>query len=60
MPCGAILHLEQTHRMTTRAASVSLVALAPATMPLVTTVDERYTSYNVEMLEVTAGKFWRL
>ena len=33
--------------------------LAPATMVQVGTVDERYQSYNVEMLEVTGGKFWR-
>jgi hypothetical protein len=35
------------------------VNLAPATMAQVGTVDERYQSYNVEMLEVTGGKFWR-
>jgi hypothetical protein len=23
------------------------------------TVDERYQSYNIEMLEVTGGKFWK-
>jgi heparanase 1 len=33
--------------------------LAPATMPRIGTVDERYQSYNVEMLEVTGGRFWR-
>jgi heparanase 1 len=35
------------------------VRLAPATMKHVGTVDERYQSYNVEMLEVTGGKFWK-
>jgi len=33
--------------------------LAPATMPRIATIDERYQSYNVEMLEVTGGKFWK-
>ena len=33
--------------------------LAPATMHRIGTVDERYQSYNVEMLEVTGGKFWK-
>jgi heparanase len=33
--------------------------VAPATMARVGTVDERYQSYNVEMLEVTGGKFWK-
>ena len=34
------------------------VALAPARMPQVATVDERFQSYNVEMVEVTGGRFW--
>jgi hypothetical protein len=34
-------------------------ALAPANMARVGTVDERYQSYNIEMLEVTGGKFWK-
>ncbi len=34
-------------------------SLAPATMPRIGTIDERYQSYNVEMLEVTGGKFWK-
>ena len=33
--------------------------LAPATMKRVGKVDERYQSYNVEMLEVTGGRFWK-
>jgi heparanase len=28
-------------------------------MPYIGTVDERYQSYNVEMLEITGGKFWK-
>src|SRR5438105_3473999 len=31
----------------------------PARMPHIGTVDERYQSYNVEMLEVTGGRFWK-
>jgi hypothetical protein len=34
-------------------------SLTPATMPQIGAVDERYQSYNVEMLEVTGGRFWR-
>jgi hypothetical protein len=33
-------------------------AVTPATMSRVGTVDDRYQSYNVEMLEVTGGEFW--
>ena len=31
----------------------------PAHMPELGTVDPRYLSYNVEMVEVTGGRFWR-
>src|SRR5439155_25750670 len=34
-------------------------SLAPATMARIGTVDERYQSYNVEMIEVTGGRFWK-
>jgi heparanase len=35
------------------------VSLAPSTMPRVGAVSERYQSYNVEMVEVTGGRFWK-
>src|SRR5436309_16133825 len=31
----------------------------PANMTRLGTIDERYQSYNIEMLEVTGGKFWK-
>lgn len=34
------------------------VAYDPAHMPRVGTVDERFQSFNVEMVEVTGGRFW--
>lgn len=33
--------------------------LDPARFPAIGTVDERFQSFNVEMLEVTGGKFWK-
>jgi len=33
----------------------SPVSIAPANMPRISTVDERFQSYNVEMIEVTGG-----
>ena len=36
------------------------LSLAPTNMPRIGIVDERYQSYNVEMLEVTGGRFWKL
>jgi len=35
------------------------VSLSPATMPRIGTVDERFQAYNIEMIEVTGGRFWK-
>ena len=32
--------------------------IAPAKMPRIGTIDERFQSFNIEMLEVTGGRFW--
>ena len=37
----------------------TVVAVAPSTMGKLATVDERFASYNVEMVEVTGGRFWK-
>jgi heparanase 1 len=34
------------------------IAVAPSKMPRVGTVEERFQSFNVEMVEVTGGRFW--
>ena len=39
-------------------AQAPSVALTPGKMPAVGTVDERFQSYNIEMIEVTGGRFW--
>ena len=49
----------QSSNVTTNNTPTSTNALAPANMARVGTVDDRFQSYNVEMLEVTGGKFWR-
>ncbi len=33
--------------------------VSPANMPRVATIDERFQSYNIEMVEVTGGRFWK-
>jgi len=33
-------------------------ALEPAKLPVLGKIDERFQSYNVEMIEVTGGRFW--
>lgn len=40
-------------------ASAQTPAITPATMPRIGTVDARYQSYNVEMVGVTGGDFWK-
>jgi hypothetical protein len=43
----------------TQAQDQPSAQLTPSTMKRIGTIDERYQSYNVEMLEVTGGKFWK-
>lgn len=45
--------------LTASAQAPSPVALDPAQMPKLGTVDARFDSYNVEMVEVTGGRFWK-
>jgi len=41
------------------AAAQSRVTVNPSTMSKVASVDSRFVSYNVEMVEVTGGRFWK-
>ena len=34
-------------------------SISPGKFPRIGTIDERYVSYNIEMLEVTGGEFWK-
>jgi heparanase 1 len=34
-------------------------AITPSGLPRVGTVDERFQSYNIEMVEITGGRFWK-
>jgi hypothetical protein len=40
-------------------AGTAAVALAPSQMPRVGAVDPRFQSYNIEMVEITGGNFWK-
>src|SRR6187549_2486058 len=44
---------------TSQEARPAPTTLAPKTMARVGEVDPRFQSYNVEMIEVTGGKFWK-
>jgi heparanase 1 len=34
-------------------------SIAPASMPRIGAIDERFQAYNVELVEVTGGRFWK-
>ncbi len=40
-------------------AQAPKITLAPTAMARIGTVDERFQSYNIEMVEVTGGRFWK-
>jgi heparanase 1 len=39
--------------------AVSTLMIAPAGMRRIGTVDQRFQSYNIEMVEITGGRFWK-
>ncbi len=41
------------------AGGAPALSIAPERMPRIGAVDERFQSYNVEMVEVTGGRFWK-
>ncbi|HZI76215.1 MAG TPA: hypothetical protein VFD73_19775, partial [Gemmatimonadales bacterium] len=41
------------------AGDFTALPVDPGSMAFVDTIDDRYQSYNIEMLEVTGGKFWK-
>jgi hypothetical protein len=40
-------------------AQAPTLAVDPSRLPRLGTIDERFQSYNVEMIEVTGGRFWK-
>lgn len=54
---GALAVLGALARDAGSAAQSSSVV--PANMPRLGSIDERFESYNIEMVEVTGGNFWR-
>src|SRR5688572_22881626 len=48
-----------THTQNRAPSSSQALAVTPAKMARVGTIDSRFQSYNVEMLEVTGGAFWK-
>jgi len=44
--------------MATMASAAPPATLKLAALPKIATVDNRYQSYNIEMVEITGGRFW--
>jgi heparanase len=40
-------------------APATVPSLVPARLPRIGTVDARFQSYNIEMVEITGGRFWK-
>jgi hypothetical protein len=34
-------------------------SIDPTSMPMIGTIDKRFQAYNIEMVEVTGGRFWK-
>src|SRR5688572_23247606 len=48
-----------TREGSTSAATMEQIVVKPAGLARIGSVDRRFQSYNVEMVEVTGGKFWK-
>jgi hypothetical protein len=59
LAAGVALAILATVLLRPGASVAQSLSLAPSTMPRIGSVSERYQSYNVEMIEVTGGRFWK-
>jgi len=41
------------------AAAIDALSVTPSNMPSLGTIDQRFQSYNIEMVEITGGRFWK-
>ncbi len=57
--CSAIFALVLVLSSGSLRSRAQTVSVNPAKMPAIGAVDERFASYNIEMAEVTGGKFWK-
>jgi heparanase len=51
----SVLFVAQAHA----APLPDVPSITPSSLPRIGTVDERFQSYNIEMVEITGGRFWR-
>ncbi|HEY1984589.1 MAG TPA: hypothetical protein VGG85_04225 [Terracidiphilus sp.] len=55
---GTLIFLKTTTCLGAPPAQTA-TAVSPGTMPRIGTIDARFQSYNIEMVEVTGGRFWK-
>ena len=55
---SAVLALCPVMGSFTASPAQSPISINPATLPHLGSVEERFQSYNIEMVEVTGGRFW--
>jgi len=41
------------------APAIDALSVTPSNMPSLGTIDQRFQSYNIEMVEITGGRFWK-
>lgn len=56
---SASLLAQQGAQQMAQQSAPAAPAVAPAAMPRIASVDPRFQSYNIEMVEVTGGRFWK-
>jgi len=58
--CGTTLLYTTQHSFAqTESSKTTPPEISPSTLPRIGTIDERFQSYNIEMVEVTGGRFWK-
>ncbi|MBR0972614.1 hypothetical protein JQ572_18650 [Bradyrhizobium japonicum] len=59
VPAAALTTIALLIASTLCAARAGDVSIAPAELKFIGTIDPRFQSYNIEMVEVTGGRFWK-
>ncbi len=58
LAASAIVFASPSLSLAQKSAQASPLALQPSKFAAIATIDDRFQSYNVEMIEITGGRFW--
>jgi len=56
---GFLLISSAVYLFATREPTAEVVSIAPENLAAIGSVSDRFLSYNIEMVEITGGRFWR-